>query len=109
MALYKHRQYLDDSDHAAFDQLHRPGKVAPNAGIYRCELCGAEVVSEKSRLLPPNGHHPHAEEIGPIQWRLIVLAQPHGGLGVTVEGESPPARMSGRELALELDEDASKV
>jgi hypothetical protein len=106
MALFKHKQYLDDSDQGAFDRLHRPGKVAPDSGIYRCEACGAEVVSEKSKLLPPNTHHAHAEEIGQIQWRLIVLAQsPHGGLGVTVESNSPPARSPGRELALELDED----
>lgn len=24
MALYKHKQYLNDSDHGAFDLIHRP-------------------------------------------------------------------------------------
>jgi hypothetical protein len=57
MALYKHKQYLNDSDHGAFDLLHRPGTTAPNSGIYRCEVCGAEIVSEKSKLLPPKNHH----------------------------------------------------
>lgn len=107
MALYKHKQYLNDSDHGAFDLLHRPGNSAPNSGIYRCEVCGAEIVSEKSKLLPPKNHHIHAEELGQTQWRLVVLVEPRGGLGVTVESKSTPSRSSGRELALELDEDAS--
>jgi hypothetical protein len=104
MALYKDKQYLSDSDHGAFDLLHRPGKSAPNSGIYRCEVCGAETVSEKSKSLPPKNHHIHAEELGQIEWRLIVLVEPHGGLGVTVESKSTPSRSPGQELALELDE-----
>ncbi len=108
MALYKHKQHLHDSDHGAFDLLHRPGISAPNSGIYRCEVCGAEIVSEKSRLLPLKNHHLHAEEPGQIQWRLVVLVESRGGLGVTVESKSTPSRSPGRELALELDEDASK-
>jgi hypothetical protein len=108
MALYKHKQYLNDSDNGAFDLLHRPGYIAPNSGIYRCEVCGAEIVSEKSKLLPARNHHMHAEELEQIQWRLIVLTQPGGGLGVAVESKSAPSRAPGRELALELDEDASR-
>jgi hypothetical protein len=66
-------------------------------------------VSEKSKLLPPKNHHVHAEELGQIQWRLIVLTELHGRLGVTVESKSTPSRSPGRELAFfELDEDASK-
>jgi hypothetical protein len=108
MALYKDKQYLNDSDHGAFDRLLRPGKSAPNSGIYRCEVCGAEIVSEKSQLLPPKNHHIHAEELGQIEWRLIVLVEPRGGLGVAVESTSNPSRSPGEELALELelDEDA---
>jgi hypothetical protein len=105
MALYKYKHYLDDSDHKAFDLLCRPDDIAPDAGIYRCEVCGAEIVSERSRRLPPKTHHTHAEELGPIQWRLIVLAERHGGLGITVESTSTPSRSPGRELALELNED----
>ena len=105
MALYKHKQYLNDSDQGAFDLIHRPGRSAPSSGIYRCEACGAEIASEKSKLLPPKNHHIHAEELRQIQWRLIVLVEPGGGLGVTVESQSLPSRSSGRELALELDED----
>ena len=108
MALYKHEEYLNDSEHGAFDLLYSPGKVAPHSGIYRCEACGAEVVSEKSKLLPAKSHHIHEEELGQIKWRLIVLTEPRGGLGVTVESNSTPSRAPGRELALELDEDASK-
>ncbi|MGH8291595.1 MAG: hypothetical protein ACREV7_21890 [Steroidobacteraceae bacterium] len=105
MALYKYKEYLDDSDHGAFDLLLRPDSIATNSGIYRCEVCGAEIVSEKSKELPPKDHHIHAEELGPTRWRLIVLAQPPGGLGVTVESISTPSRSPGKELALELDED----
>lgn len=105
MALYKYKQYLDDSDHGAFDLLHRPENIAPDSGIYRCEVCGAEIACEKSTRLPPKNHHIHTEELGPIQWRLIVLAELHGGLGITVESISTPSRSSGRELALELDDD----
>lgn len=105
MALFKYQRYLDDSDHGAFDLLHRPGNFAPNSGIYRCEVCGTEIVSEKSKLLPPKDHHVHAEEVGPIQWRLVVLAQAQGGLGVTVESKSTPSLSPGRELALEVDDD----
>jgi|HubBroStandDraft_6_1064221.scaffolds.fasta_scaffold1060289_2 hypothetical protein len=105
MALYKHKQYLSDSDQAAFDLLHHPGKSAPNSGIYRCEVCGAEIVSEKSSLLPLKNHHTHADDLGQILWRLIVLVAPQGGLGVAVESPSTPSRSPGQELALELDED----
>jgi hypothetical protein len=107
MALYKHKQYLSDSDHRAFDLLHHPGRSAPDSGIYRCEVCGAEVVSEKSALLPLKNHHPHTDELGQILWRLIVLVAPQGGLGVTAESTPAPSRSPGQELALELDEDAS--
>jgi hypothetical protein len=105
MALYKYKQYLSDSDHGAFDLLHRPEGIAPNSGICRCEVCEAEIVAEKSKRLPPKNHHIHAEELGPIQWRLIALAELHGGLGITVESMSTPSRSPGRELAVELDDD----
>lgn len=105
MALYKDKQYLNDSDHGAFDLLLRPGQSAPNSGIYRCEACGAEIVSEKSKLLPARNHPVHAEELGQIEWRLIVLVEPRGGLGVAVESTSNPSGSPGRELALELEGD----
>ena len=76
MALYKHNQYLNDSEHGAFDLLHSPGNIAPNSGIYRCGVCGAEIVSEKSKLLPAKNHHIHAEGLGQIKWRLIVQPAP---------------------------------
>jgi hypothetical protein len=107
MALYKYARYLRDSDNAAFDLVHSPESAAPNSGIYRCAACGSEIISEKSRPLPSKSHHVHAEELEPIQWRLIVMTQPHGGLGVTVESRSRPSRSPGRELALEIGDDVS--
>lgn len=47
----------------------------------------------------------HTEELGQIQWRLIVLTQLDGGLGITVESTPNPARSPGRDLALELDDE----
>jgi hypothetical protein len=107
MALYKYAQYLHDSDNRAFDLILCPDTATPISGIYRCMVCGAEIISEKSKILPSKGDHLHAEELGPIQWRLIVLPQPHGGLGVTVESRSNPSRSPGRQLALEIVDDVS--
>jgi hypothetical protein len=108
MALYKYAQYLHDSENAAFDLIHSPGNITPKSGIYRCAVCGAEIISEVCKPLPLRGHHLHAEELGPIQWRLIVLTQPHGGLEVAVESKSTPSRSPGWKLALELDESSSR-
>jgi len=107
MAFYKYAQYLHDSDNATFDRIHSPETATPNSGIYRCAVCGAEIISEKPKPLPSKDHHVHAEELGPIQWRLIVMTQSHGGLGVTVESRSIPSRSPGRELALEIGDDVS--
>jgi hypothetical protein len=106
MALYKHKRHLDESDARAFDLLEAPDSVAPNSGIYRCEMCGAEVACKKSHRLPPGNHHVHAEDLsGPIQWRLIVLAETYGGLGITAQTISAPLRAPGRELAIDQDDD----
>jgi hypothetical protein len=104
MALYRYAHYLHDSDQRVFDVLHRPGEFATNSGVYRCAVCGVEIIVEAAKPLPPKHHHIHAEELGQIQWRLIVLAQPHGGLEIASEGGSTPSRSPGRELVLEVDD-----
>jgi hypothetical protein len=72
MALYKYPSILQQSTHQAFDVLHEPGALAPYSGVYRCEGCGHEIVEVRLRPLPPQNHHQHAYNQGPIRWRLIV-------------------------------------
>jgi hypothetical protein len=74
MATYKYPQYLVKLDHSAFDAVHLPGQVPPFSGIYRCTGCGREVVAEQGRQLPPQNHHQHAMQLGPVQWQLLAFA-----------------------------------
>ena len=71
MALYCYSKFLEQNNHAAFDQLHRPGSAPPYSAIYRCEKCGVKEVSTKGHPLPPQNHHQH-QPPAPIVWRLIV-------------------------------------
>lgn len=72
MAVYKYSQHLQQSNHQAFDQIHRPGDVTPFSGIYRCEGCGKNEVSASGHPLPPQNHHQHTPSQGSIRWRLAV-------------------------------------
>ncbi len=74
MATYKHSTFLVQSDASDFDDLWRPGATTPFSGIYRCQGCGREIVSEESKPFPPQNHHQHTTAQGTIQWRLIVYA-----------------------------------
>jgi hypothetical protein len=75
MALYKYQQYVANSNHTAFDEIHTPGTTTPRSGIYRCEGCGREIASNANNPLPPQNHHQHSAAQGSIRWRLIVFAQ----------------------------------
>ena len=72
MAQYKHGEYLAETDDPAFDALLKPGEATPHSGIFRCEGCGREVVSEYWERMPPQNHHQHSDPQVPVQWRLIV-------------------------------------
>lgn len=72
MAVYRYSQYLEVSNHAAFNAIHEPGAKTPYSGIYRCEGCGRNDVSEEGKPLPPQNHHQHTLQQGKIRWRLIV-------------------------------------
>jgi hypothetical protein len=74
MALYKYASYLQQLDNDAFDLDHSPGSQAPYAGIYQCTGCGREIAIAQSHVLPPQNHHEHTADQGPIRWRLIVFA-----------------------------------
>ncbi len=74
MAEYKHPHFLKQTkDGALFDSLNDPGAPAPLSGIYRCQSCGHEYVSQQDQPLPPQDHHVHSGH-QLIQWRLIVAA-----------------------------------
>lgn len=75
MTYYKYPQFLNENDHANFDTLRHPGSEAPDAGIYRCEVCGHEIGIAQGHILPPQTHHQHSQGQGPIQWRLIVSTE----------------------------------
>lgn len=72
MAIYKYSQYLQQSQHQAFDQILHPGTTTPYSGIYRCEGCGTNEVSTQGHPLPPQNHHQHSPGQGSIRWRLVV-------------------------------------
>jgi hypothetical protein len=69
VALYKYPQFLQRSDHNAFDGIHEAGVQTPYSGIYRCEGCGHCVTSVHvhSYPLPPQNHHQHTAQQGRIR------------------------------------------
>jgi hypothetical protein len=73
MAKYKYAQLLHKEESAAYDKTHHPGSITPDSGIYRCEVCGWEVVSERAKPFPPQDQHTHPQS-QPILWRLAVFA-----------------------------------
>jgi hypothetical protein len=72
MALYKNGNFLQRSDDASFNQIHHPGAPTPYSGIYRCVACGHEIAETRPRTLPPQNHHQHGADQGPIRWQLVV-------------------------------------
>jgi hypothetical protein len=74
MAQYKYFHYVDNVCEPRFDPAHPPGAVTPHSGIYKCQGCGAEVISSAGDPLPPSTHHQHSLAQGAMAWRLIVAA-----------------------------------
>ena len=75
MAFYKYSTYLHQNQHANFDTLRDPGTETPDAGVYRCEVCGHEFGIARGHKLPPQNHHTHSAGAGAIRWRLIVASE----------------------------------
>lgn len=73
MAMYKRNELVRQNQSPAFDALHPPRTPTPFSGIYRCEVCGFEIVSAEDHPLPVLMHRQHPEG-RPIQWRLVVYA-----------------------------------
>jgi hypothetical protein len=57
----KAKQRREANQHQAIDILLEPGVDSPNAGIYRCRVCGHEIGIAKGRKLPPQTHHEHTQ------------------------------------------------
>ena len=72
MAQYKYSHYLSNLNDPRFDPAHPPGTAAPHTGIYKCEGCGMEVISNAGDPLPRADHHEHSLAQGEFAWRLIV-------------------------------------
>ena len=70
MAIYRYPQFLLRVDHTLFETLHAPGTSAPYSGIYRCHVCGQEIVAMRNESLPAADHHDHVIGDGPMRWQL---------------------------------------
>jgi hypothetical protein len=77
MALYEDEAHVLKGQGPAFAVVHNPGAATPHSGIYRCISCGDEVASNAPNPLPPQNHHQHNPNVGPIRWKLLVFAQQH--------------------------------
>lgn len=74
MALYKDGTKLNQSNHAEFDAVYKPGTIVANSGIYRCRNCGDEIAADKGNPLPPQNRHQHPNRSA-IEWQMLVFAQ----------------------------------
>jgi hypothetical protein len=72
MADYKYLHYLTRLADARFDPAHPAGETTLHSGIYKCQGCGCEVMSNMGESLPSENHHQHAPDQDAIAWRLIV-------------------------------------
>lgn len=75
MPYYKHSVFTQ-SDSTAFDHIYAPGTKTPYSGIYRCTVCGFEVVSTEGHPLPPehscSQHSPRWTcRHGAVRWQLV--------------------------------------
>jgi hypothetical protein len=72
MALAKYKNLIEQDYSHFYDQTFSPGAVCPSSGIYRCRGCGATVVAERDRRLPPQNHHQHSVLQGQIIWQCLI-------------------------------------
>lgn len=72
MAAYKYEMFLEPSSAKMFDEVHPAGRVAPESGVYRCDLCPQEIATRRGRKLPGWKHKLHADKAP--RWKLAVQA-----------------------------------
>ena len=70
MAIYKYPQFLLRVDHTLFETQNATGAPAPYSGIYRCSICGQEIVAKRNEVLPSADHHPHYLGDDVMHWQL---------------------------------------
>ena len=74
MAFFKNTSKLKKSDNDAFDQIYLPRDPTPHSGVYKCTVCGYEIVSAETFPLSPKNHFQHPVD-KPIRWKLLVAAE----------------------------------
>jgi len=72
MAQYKYSHYLTNFPDSKFDPAQPPAATTLHTGIYKCQGCGTEVISQAGDPLPARSHHQHSLDQGEFAWRLIV-------------------------------------
>lgn len=77
--------YIDSSvlkeaqpDKEWWTNSYDPGNEVPVSGIYRCIGCGKEITSNHGDPFPPQNHHQHSHDQGPIKWKLNVRTNTTG-------------------------------
>lgn len=76
MPYYKYNTAFKQDNSAAFDSILTPGTRTPHSGVYRCTVCGFEVVSTEGHPLPPehscSEHSPKWRcRHGVVRWQLV--------------------------------------
>ena len=71
MAWYQDGSFLQKVNLGEFSKTYSPGERTSWSGIYRCDVCGHEIVHTIDHPLPPQNHHTHPM-YQPIKWRLTV-------------------------------------
>ena len=73
------KRYLQDvaNNKAWWTSRYNPGDTVPESGIYRCEVCGKEIPSNKNDPFPPQNHRQHSQRQS-IKWQLIVRTDTNG-------------------------------
>ncbi len=72
MAEAKYKNLIMQAIGTEYDLVRAPGTDTSFSGIYRCRGCGATIVGERGRKLPPQNHHQHSPAQGQIGWQLLV-------------------------------------
>jgi hypothetical protein len=72
MVLYKYLTHFEPTSSEEFDKSYHPGERVNWSGIYRCTVCGREIMHSNDNLLPDEIHHPHSPDQGSSQWGLVV-------------------------------------
>ena len=70
--LYKDDSTFLKTTSQVFDITYKPGDKSEYSGMYQCTACKHIIVHTSEKPLPPQNHHQHPVDNGPIQWKLVV-------------------------------------